>query len=146
MTFLVAVPESGAAAHKSYRVTYSYSCCSWKFVHTKYRPGARLLIHWSPVPDSSPPNVYLKLTAWIVGPFLTSNFIKDATESPTPGSGLMKVSAIAVKVSNSAPLHPVSMIRLPSSAKPGYYELWTEIVSLDGSGNGIGATIIRVMK
>lgn len=146
MTLLVAVPWSEAATHKSYRVTYSYACCSWKFVHTNHRPGARLMIRWSAVPDSSPPNVDLKLTAWIVGPFSTSNFIKDGTQSATPGSGLMKISAIAVKVSNSAPQHPVSVIFVPRSAKAGYYELWTKIVWLDGSGSGTGATIIHVSK
>jgi hypothetical protein len=142
----VIVSKSGAADHKSYRVTYSYSCCSWKLVHTDYRPGNRLTVRWSPVPDSSLPNVRLQLNAWIVGPFPTSNFLNDNTESPTPGSGLHKVSAVAVRLSNSVPSNPVSVIRLPMNTAPGYYDLWTEVVWLDGSGSGTGATIIHVSK
>ncbi len=142
----VITSKSGAAAHKSYRVTYSYSCCSWKRVHTDYRPGNRLIVRWSPLPDSSPPNVRLQLNAWIVGPFPTSNFLNDNTESPTPGSGLRKVSAVAVRLSNSVPSNPVSVIRLPLNTAPGYYDLWTEIVWLNGSGSGSGATIIHVSK
>ena len=135
--------SSGADTHRSFRVTYSYSCCSWKLVNTQYRPGDRLTTRWIPVPDSSPANLRLSLRAWIVGPFPNVNFLKHV-KSATPGSGLIKVSAKALTVSNSTPQHPVSVIDVPIGAKSGYYNLWTEIVWLDGSGSGTGASVIHI--
>ena len=136
---------SEAGTHKTYRVTYTYSCCSWKLVHTVYRPGDRLTIHWLPMADSSPPNERLRLSAWIVGPFRTADLLKDDTESPRPESGLIKVNSIAVTLSNNSPLHPVSVIHIPRGSKSGYYDLWTKIVWFDG-GSGTGASVIRISK
>jgi len=143
---LIVTSPSEAGTHKSFRVTYNYSCCSWKLVHTIYRPGNRISIHWSPVFDSSPANVRLRLTAWIVGPYSTVDYLKHNSQSPRPGSGVVKIASTAITLSNSAPLHPVSVIRLPRGIEPGYYDLWTKIAWLDGSGSGAGATVIRVSK
>lgn len=115
-------------------------------MNTNYRPGDHLTIRWAPVPDSSPANLRMRLRAWIVGPFPNVNFLKHNVASASPGSGLIKVSAQAVTLSNATPQHPVSVIAIPRSAKPGYYNLWTETVWLDGSGSDTGAGVIHISK
>jgi len=64
------------ADHKSYEFTFQYDCCSSRMVHTVYHPGGLVTIKWIRQPDSSPPKEVMVISAWIVGPYSTSNILE----------------------------------------------------------------------
>jgi hypothetical protein len=125
--------------HKGYVGTYQYTCCRSKLVDTTYHPGGVIRIKWLRVPDSSPPNETMVISAEIVGPFSTS----DVLHQQLSAAGLLRASSRSIQLVNTDPLSPRSVIHIPRDAGPGYYDLETQTVYKGGSG-GYGITVIRI--
>jgi hypothetical protein len=135
-----------AGTHKGFELTFQYTCCSWKLVHTTYHPGDAITVKWIRVQDSSPPNEIMVISAEIVGPFSTTSALKHFTPDSASGPGLTSARSPDIQVLNTHPLRPISVIHIPQDAKTGYYDLVTRTVYKGSGDSGTGASVIHVVR
>ena len=133
-----------ALAHKSYRGTYAYTCCTWKLGNTIYHPGGLLVIHWIRYPDSSPPGEKMLLDATLIGPFHSVSDLKQKLAQSGRVSGVTRVRARSITVDNTVPRNLESAIHIPKAAKPGFYDLQTGIGWINAGGSGSGGSVIKI--
>jgi hypothetical protein len=140
---LSSVP-SGAQTSKSSPTTFSYSCCDATFVNTVYHPGAVMTLKWTPsaYPPSDYPRSTVTLSAGISGPFHSVASLKKAFGRSHPKLGVINSKALTVRLSDQKPAHPTSLIRIPTDASKGFYELTTTVK--EGSVTTSGGSIIRI--
>ena len=132
--------------HKGFELTFQYTCCSWKLVHTVYHPGDAIVIKWIRVQDSSPPNEIMVISAEIVGPFSKSGAFQHFTPDGSFSPGLVHARAPDIQLLNSHPLRPISVIHIPRDAKAGYYEFETGTVWKGSGDSGFGGTVIHIVR
>jgi hypothetical protein len=137
---------SDAQTKNSYRATFSYSCCSASFIDTVRHPGEVLRLRWiqlTNAPTSNKqPAFTIVLSADISGPFATVTSLKSAFARSRPKYGDIISRATAIRVSNTKLTKPVSLIRVPTDAGKGYYELTTSVAG--GSVTSTVGSIIRI--
>lgn len=123
----------------SSRAVYRYTCCAASVVNRVHRPGEMFRVRWSaaavaPQARSTGP---VTLTLRLTGPFSSIAALK---RNPTGAS--MTVRASPVHTSDRAGGSPLSTLRLPRAAKPGFYDLTSAVHQ--GGGVVSGDSIIRV--
>jgi hypothetical protein len=128
-------------------VSYTFECCRAPVVNTVYRPGEVLRLQWvrvaqAPGPAGPTPRAMLTLRASLSGPFSNVATLKTASVSSSSQLGSIGITAVPLKVSNRLPSGPVSLIRIPSTARSGYFNLSFRVSS--GAWSVSSATIIRV--
>jgi hypothetical protein len=135
---------SGAQTAKSSPTTFSYSCCTAKFVNTVYVPGTVMTLKWTPsaYPPSNYPRSTVTLSAGISGPFHSVASLKKAFGRSHPQLGEINSKALTVRLSDQKSAHPTSLIRIPTDAGKGFYELTTTVK--EGSVTTSGGSIIRI--
>jgi hypothetical protein len=115
-----------APSAKGSPATFAYSCCQSALVDTVYHP--------------------------LSGPFTSVELLKTSIAGPHPRNAPATASAAPIRLSSEVAANPVSVLRLPRSAAPGYYNLaFTEATSNHGGGGASvdrlgGASIIRVAR
>jgi hypothetical protein len=118
----------------------TYTCCEAADINRIYKPGETLTVHWIVVPAtgavSSPTQVELR--ARLSGPYTTVDNLKATPDNASPA-----VTARPVRPSGQLGEQPVSVIPIPPTAAPGYYNLVTSVSGPAGSVSG--ASIIRVV-
>jgi hypothetical protein len=141
--FLGPVP-SGAQTSRSSPTTFSYDCCDAAIVNTVYHPGAVMTIKWTPsaYPPSNYPRSTVTLSAGISGPFHSVASLKIAFGRSHPQLGVINSKALTVRLSDQESAHPMSLIRIPTDASKGFYELTTTVK--EGSVTTGGGSIIRI--
>lgn len=121
----------------------SYTCCEAADVNRDYRPGETLTIHWIVVPgEAGTPATQVELTARLTGPYATVTDLKTAA---SPGMGVAGASTFVadpIRPSGQAGEQPVSVILIPPTAAPGFYNLIHTVDQPGGSAGG--ASIIQV--
>jgi hypothetical protein len=133
-----------ALNHKSFRATYAYTCCSSRLVNTIYHPGGLLVIHWIRYVDTSPPHERILIDATLIGPFHSVSDLTQELIHSGRVAGATMVHAVSITVDNSVPKILKSVIRIPKTAKPGFYDLQTGDIDLHTGNSGSGVSVIQV--
>jgi hypothetical protein len=120
----------------------TYRCCQAADINRTYHPGQTLTVHWIVVPatggDGSPGR-QVELHASLAGPYATVSGLKATPhDNATP-----TFTAPAVHPFGSAGEQPLSLILIPPTAAPGYYNLITSVN--DRAGSVGGASVIQVV-
>jgi hypothetical protein len=144
---LLVLSPLAITAHATSRAkaTYSYSCCRSSVLDATYHPGAVIRLPWiatANTPGTSSAEVMVTLEATISGPYKTVASLKFAFAQHTPRLGQFNAEAIHIHVSSDSAERYVSVIRVPSNAKSGFYELTT--TTLMPSLVTSGGAVIRV--
>jgi hypothetical protein len=119
-----------------------YTCCDALDVTRAYRPGDTLSLHWKVVgtPGRSPVQGF-ELDADLTGPYATVRELKD---SRSVGAGVSTFKADPIRPTGMPGEQPVSVITIPLTAVPGYYNLTT---AMAGPGSAFSnGTIIQVVS
>jgi hypothetical protein len=129
------------AASKT-NATYSYSCCTAAVLDAIYHPGEVIRLPWiatANTPGTGTAEVMVTLEAKISGPYKTVASLKSAFARHTPQLGQFNAEAVHIHISSDSAERYVSVIRVPSNAKPGFYELTTttSIPSLVTTGGAV---------
>lgn len=125
----------------------SYSCCEAADINRDYQPGDTLAIHWIVIPGSlrsDSPTRELELNARLAGPYSTVSDLKDANGDGQDLAAGFTLTAAPVRPSGQPGEQPVSLVVIPLTAVPGFYNLTTS-VGRPGFSVG-GAAIIRVIS
>lgn len=133
-------------------VTFAYSCCRTVLVDTVYHPGSAIRVQWtrSTQAPSSAPALRITLSVALSGPFKSVELLKTSIGGPHPRKPPVTASAAPIRLSSEVAANPVSVLRIPRSAAPGYYNLAFTAATGDHGGDGPsvdslgGASIIRV--
>lgn len=122
----------------------TYTCCATGDIDRDYRAGETLTLHWIVVPGQpggAPPNV--ELNVWLSGPYSSVTELKSAGADASGGPGGFMFKAEPVRPSGAAGEQPVSLIAIPPTAAPGYYNL---VTSIGEPGSSVsGASVIRIV-
>lgn len=121
--------------------TVTYSCCTAAVVDAKYHPGEVIRLPWIATDNvpSTEPGEMITLAASISGPYKKVAALKSAFARHKPRLGRINVKANQVRVSDVAVERRVSLIKIPSDATAGFYELTTSTTtrSLETSGGSV---------
>ena len=139
---------SPASSGETYVATYTYSCCSAKFVDTVYRPGEVMVLRWirTVVPPAGNGHGDYLLSARLSGPFSSVERLKFTFEASPHARAALNLSSPVIRVANTSGAKPVTVLRIPISAAPGYYNLSTTIGTSPRSVEMSGASIVRIAK
>ena len=125
-----AIPLAACSASANPSDTYApnrtYTCCSAGDIDAIRHPGDIIVIHWIAAPSdplTNGPVTTVALTAGFAGPFATVSGLKAS-------AGPSTVEAPVIVTTDQVGNPPVSIITIPKSAAPGYYNL-TTTVALD---------------
>jgi hypothetical protein len=120
---------------------YSYTCCNASVMNTIYHPGSVITIHWIRTvgTSSSAPVTSVALSLSLTGPFRTVNLLKTESVGAHARLGRTNAHAHRIVLLDTAADNPISILRIPSDAGTGYYNLTTSTAtkSLSESGSGI---------
>lgn len=115
-----------------------YSCCSQEPDGTVWQPGQQIKLDW--LPSGGQPTgdlvAQVTLTAVLTGPYPTLH----AASLGGPGDSRTIATAPIIKVSTVSLSGPISVLTIPRSATPGYYNLWTSAATetmSEGGGNAV---------
>lgn len=137
---------SPATTGESNVATYTYSCCSAILVDTVYHPGGVVVLRWRR--DVAPPGAngrgdYL-LSARLSGPFPSVEELKTTIAGSPNAHVALNLASPVTRVSNTSGASPVTRLRVPTTAAPGYYNLSITIGSSPRSVVMSAASIVRV--
>ena len=116
-----------------------FSCCFTNPDATVWHPGQQVPLDWTPEGGQATGDkmvAQVTLTAVLTGPYPTVH----AASLGGPGHSSTAATAPVIKVSTVSLSGPVSVLTIPSSAAPGYYNLWTTAAA-GGMSNGGGWNI-----
>lgn len=108
---------------------FTFSCCAARDLDRVYHPGEVVTLHWTAhrqSPQSQPTTAPLWLHASLSGAFGSPRSAKSGDSGPDA-----VVRAKAVRASELRPSRPVSRLRIPRDATPGFYNLTTSIETGD---------------
>ena len=139
---------SPASSGESNVATYTYSCCSASLVDTTYHPGEVMDVRWIRSVDSpaTSPRVIILLSARLSGPFASVEGLKSSMTASPHALRAVDVASLVRRVSNTSGASPVTRLRIPATASPGYYNLSFTIGSSPRSVVMSAASIVRVAK
>jgi hypothetical protein len=117
-----------------------YTCCYGADFTRAYRPGETLSLHWQAVGTPGPgPVEGVELDADLTGPYATVPEMKDAR----PGAGAATFKADPIRPTGLRGEQSISIITIPTTAAPGYYNLTT---AMSGHGSAFSnGTIVQVV-
>lgn len=125
----------------------AYTCCEAADVNSDYHPGQTLSVHWIVTPGTSSAggqNQQVELNAHLAGPYATVNDLKtSAAPADKDLAGVSTFTAEPVRPSGRAGEQPVSLILIPPTATPGYYNLVTSVTEPGATASG--ASVIHVI-
>lgn len=121
--------------------TYSFTCCDASVMNARYHPGSVITAHWtrSVVSPTHTHAESITLSLTLSGPYRTVALLKEDLARAHPRLGRTNASAQRIVVRDTAADSPVSTLRIPADAGPGYYSLTvtTGSKNLTESGSGI---------
>jgi hypothetical protein len=121
----------------------AYTCCEEADINRDYQPGQTLTVNWIVVPGkvgTGSPAHQVELNARLAGPYATASDLK--TTSDMNHAAGITFTAEPIRPSGQAGEQPVSVIPIPPTAAPGYYNLVTSVTETSGSHGG--ASVIHV--
>jgi hypothetical protein len=135
----VAAPASAATE------VYGYSCCAGGFGTTAYHPGQVIKVDWIRTAGHSShatsKTVVLSLNA--SGPFPSIANLKKAMTKTPPSYGPTSFAAAPIHLSDQKAAHPISILRIPATAKAGFYELTIMVVKGHSTSSSVGIFTIK---
>ena len=126
--------------------TYSYTCCTAHFVNTIYHPGEVLEVHWIRSLAPSGGRGTILLSARLSGPFSTSAALKSTISASPTSHQPVTVASPVTRISNLSGARPVSTLRIPTAAAPGYYNV---VITVGSSPRNVvlsASSIVRIAK
>jgi hypothetical protein len=138
----VASPAGSASVSKE---IYGYSCCSGGFGSTTYHPGEVIKVDWirTASHSSHAPSKTVVLTASASGPFSSITVLKKAMTKSPPNYGRTSFVATPIDLSDQKTSSPVSILRVPTTAKARFYELTIIVVKGHSTSRSIGIFTIK---
>ena len=138
----VASPAGSASVSKE---IYGYSCCGGGFGSTAYHPGEVIKVDWirTASHSSHAPSKAVVLTASASGPFPSITVLKKAMTKSPPSYGPTSFAATPIHLSDQKASSPVSILRVPTTAKAGFYELTIMVVRGHSTSRSIGIFTIK---
>jgi len=138
----VVSPAGSASATKE---IYAYSCCSGGFGSRAYHPGEVIKVDWIRTANHSShaPSKTVVLTAGASGPFPSITILKKAMTKSPPSLGRTSFASAPILLSDQKAASPVSILRVPATAKAGFYELTITVVKGHASSRSIGIFTIK---
>ena len=138
----VASPAGSASASKE---IYAYSCCNGGFGSNAYHPGQVIKVGWirTASHSSHAPSKTIVLTASASGPFSSITILKKAMTKSPPSYGRTSFAAAPIHLSDQKAASPVSILRVPATAKAGFYELTIIVVKGHSTSRSIGIFTIK---
>lgn len=123
---------------------FSYTCCTASVVNTIYRPGELVTVRWDRSVQASDGvrATSMTLSAGLSGPFRTVITLKKDSVGRHPHLGRTRANAVPIHVMDNVIENPVSRMRIPTNAKPGWYNLTIATTTKDLSVSG--AAVIRI--
>jgi hypothetical protein len=123
---------------------YSYTCCGNALVTHAYHPGERIAVDWIRVAShgSKKPPTAITLIVSASGPYASVAILKHAFAMAHPNYGPTNFEAAPIKLSDTRAARPVSSLRVPANAGPGFYNL-TEIVQ-EGLHFSSSASVVKI--
>lgn len=143
---LPALASCTATSSTSTETGPTYTCCEAADINRDHRPGQTLTVHWIVVPgkiSTGSPTHQVELNARLTGPYATVSDLKTAARDDKNLAGDSTFTAEPIRPSGQAGEQPVSLILIPPTAAPGYYNLVTSVT--EPAGTASGATIIHVI-
>ena len=141
-----AVASCTATTPTTTEIGPAYTCCEAADVNRNYEPGDTLAIHWIVAPDelsTGGPAREVELTARLTGPYATVSDLKQATEGDKTGTGRSTFIAEPIRPSGQPGEQPVSLVLIPPTAPPGFYNLTTAVS--ESGATVSGAAVIQVV-
>lgn len=126
--------------------TYTYSCCRGSAMNAIYHPGSVITVRWirSASTPTQSPVTSITFSMSLSGPYRTVSLLKHDSIGAHPRLGRTNARAKRIIVFDAVAGSPVSILRIPADAGPGYYNLTTAMGSKNLTESGSG--IIRVEK
>jgi hypothetical protein len=137
---LVGVIAAGCTSPPVHSSGVFYTCCDQTVVSTRWHPGQQLTIAWTRTATVPAGHPYLAVTlsAVLTGPFSKAVALKAAIGH----HGSLTARAPTIRISRDPPHSAVSVITIPASAPPGFYDLAT--IESSGGGTVSGESMITV--
>jgi len=125
------------------RPVYTYTCCSASLTAKPWHPGQQVRVVWiEQRTTANRSHLVATLTVVLTGPYRTVSALKTANRAgakPDPRLAVAQEAQILSRPTRP----PVSIIRIPAGATPGYYNLDT-IVSIAG-GTVSGSSVVTIV-
>ena len=122
----VATSKSASPTTSDPGLVYNYSCCSTPF-HQKFHAGVEVVFHWRRTAFREPgtPASPITLTTQLSHQFASVKAVTSRAHADSRGFtlGPYILSADPVTLSDEVRANPVTRIRIPRTAKPGWYEI-----------------------
>jgi hypothetical protein len=120
----------------------SYTCCDDSVASTRWHPGQQLTVAWTRTATVPAGHRFpaVTLSAVLTGPFSNAVALKAAISQGHHGS--LTVHAAKKTISRDPPVSAVSVMTIPASAPPGFYDLQT--IESSGGGTVSGRAVITV--
>jgi hypothetical protein len=111
-----------------------------------YHPGSVITVRWirSASTPTQSPVTSITFSMSLSGPYRTVSLLKHDSIGAHPRLGRTNARAKRIIVFDAVAGSPVSILRIPADAGPGYYNLTTAMGSKNLTESGSG--IIRVEK
>jgi hypothetical protein len=123
--------------------TFTYTCCTQEDVSQVVHPGGVVLIHWivaAGPPSQSTSPVPVTLSASLAGSYADPASLKHSVVSHHAPPAAW--TATPLQTTDREGGAPVSVIRIPADAAPGWYELDTTVGSAGATMTG--GSIIQI--
>jgi hypothetical protein len=137
-------PDSSGSTLNGPPFAYSYTCCTESLVNTVYHPGDTIAVRW--IRSAGTPTrvraASITLSTGLSGPYRTVILLKTDSVGAHPQLGHTRVSAVPIRVMDTAVASPVSILRIPANAGAGFYNLTSTAGTKNLKVGGAG--IIRV--
>jgi hypothetical protein len=119
-----------------------YTCCDDSVVSTRWHPGQQLTVGWTRTATVPAGHHFeaVTLSAVLTGPFSHAAALKSAISQGHHGS--LTVQSAKITISRDPPASAASVITIPASAPPGFYDL--ETTESSGGGTVAGESVITV--
>ncbi len=136
---------AGAKAADS-SIYWGFSCCSSAEVDTVYHPGEFFNLNWMSTEVGTGPKTrfWVALKAEIIGPFSSVKSLKKSMTMLHPKTMPVEAKSKVLRVLNAYESNPLSIIKIPSNAGTGYYDL--VFTSLENGVTSEGASVIRIHR
>jgi hypothetical protein len=123
-----AVVSCTATPPTSTETGLAYTCCEAADVNRNYEPGDTLAIHWVVATaefSTGGQRREVELNVRLTGPYATVSDLKQ--EGDKTGSGRFTFMAESIRPSGQPGEQPVSLVLIPLTAPPGFYDLTTAV-------------------
>jgi hypothetical protein len=127
----------------SSKVTFGFNCCTGFDASAVYHPGEDVRLSWTSVPvtPGAPRKETITLSAMLSKSFPSAGAIKSGVKDGRNVNVGPFIAESSQRVSNRSGAAPLVILRIPSDARTGYYDLVTS-----SSQHGVSETAASIFQ